>query len=206
VEADDFVKAVRAHNRDSFSKENQVNTGMIITVQNQTWELHVTSSASAKARDGVNVEVRHKPSIGERVMPWGGIRFGLSKAEAFQIAHALMEATDVNRDGSLTVAAPNCSQARDPVEPARRKLNAWKLGQEPRFTPTQGKYLAFIQRYFSKYGVAPAYSDIQRHFLVSAPSVNAMMQTLARRGLISRTPGAARSIRLLLPAEELPKL
>jgi DNA-binding MarR family transcriptional regulator len=86
----------------------------------------------------------------------------------------------------------------------------WELhvtsAQEPRFTPTQGRYLAFIQRYFSKYGVAPAYSDLQRHFLVSAPSVNAMMQTLTRRGLISRTPGAARSIRLLVPAEQLPNL
>ena len=45
---------------------------------------------------------------------------------------------------------------------------------------------------------------IQRHFLVSAPSVNAMMKTRTRRGFISRVPGLARSIRLLLPLDELP--
>src|ERR1043165_9184788 len=194
MEADDFVKAVRARNRDSFNTENQIKTGMIIRVQNQTWELRVTSSDSAKARDRVCVEVRHKPSIGERVVQWSGIRFALSKVEALRIAHALMNAAGVDRDGSLTVVASICSEARTRLEPAKRKLNAWKSGQEPQFTPIQGKYLAFIQRYFSKYGVAPAYSDIQRHFLVSAPSVNTMMQTLTRRGLISGAPGAARSI------------
>ena len=179
---------------------------MIMTVKKRTWELHFTPADSAKARDGVNVVVRHKPRFGEEVVPWSGIRLGLSEADALRIAHALIEATRVDRDGSLTVVASICSQAKTAVEPVRRKLNACKSGQGPRFTPTQGKYLAFIQRYFSKYGVAPAESDMQRHFLVSAPSVNAMMQTLTRRGLISRTPGAARSIRLLVPAEELPQL
>lgn len=179
---------------------------MIITVQNRTWELHVTSADSAKVRDGVNVEVRHKPRFGERVVPWSGIRFGLSKAESLRIAQALIEATSIDRDGSRAAVTAFRSEAKTPVEPARRKLNPSTSGPEPRFTPTQGRYLAFIQRYISKYGAAPAFSDIQRHFLVSAPSVNAMMQTLTRRGLISRTPGAARSIRLLVAAEELPKL
>jgi len=36
--------------------------------------------------------------------------------------------------------------------------------------------------------------------------MNAMMQTLTRRRLISRVPGKARSIQLLVPPEELPQL
>ena len=47
---------------------------------------------------------------------------------------------------------------------------------------------------------------MERFFLVSAPSVNAMMQTLQRNGLIERTPRQARSIRLLVKPEHLPKL
>ena len=47
-----------------------------------------------------------------------------------------------------------------------------------------------------QFGRAPAEADIQRHFLVSAPSVNAMMQTLERRGFITRKPGVPRSIRV----------
>ena len=60
----------------------------------------------------------------------------------------------------------------------------------------QSEYLRFIGKYIHQFGRAPAESDIQRHFLVSAPSVNQMMQTLERRGFIARQPGVARSIRL----------
>ena len=63
-------------------------------------------------------------------------------------------------------------------------------------TPRQLEYLRFITRYIVHFGSAPAESDIQRHFLVSAPSVNQMMQTLERRGFISRQRGVARSIRI----------
>jgi repressor LexA len=63
-------------------------------------------------------------------------------------------------------------------------------------TARQGEYLAFIAKYLQRFGGAPAESDIQRHFLVSAPTVNAMMQMLERRGFITRQPGVPRSIRL----------
>jgi hypothetical protein len=63
-------------------------------------------------------------------------------------------------------------------------------------TKRQSEYLRFIGKYMHQFGRAPAESDIQRHFLVSAPSVNHMMQTLERRGFIARQPGVARSIRL----------
>jgi len=65
-------------------------------------------------------------------------------------------------------------------------------------TKRQFEYLAFIAKYIAHFGRAPAESDIQRHFLVSAPSVNQMMQMLERRGFITREPGVARSIRICL--------
>ncbi len=64
-------------------------------------------------------------------------------------------------------------------------------------TARQREYLEFIKKYMLRFGVSPAESDIQRHFLVSAPSVNQMMQSLERLGFITRRRGMARSIRLV---------
>lgn len=76
----------------------------------------------------------------------------------------------------------------------------------PEFTAKQGQYLAFIHYYRKIHGCAPAEADMQRHFRVSAPSVHQMVLTLERRGLIERVPWKARTIRVLLPREELPDL
>lgn len=73
-----------------------------------------------------------------------------------------------------------------------------------RYTPTQGRYLAFIHRYMEARGISPAESDIATHFMTSAPTAHQMIVTLERKGLISRTPGVARSIRLLISADEIP--
>jgi Mn-dependent DtxR family transcriptional regulator len=54
------------------------------------------------------------------------------------------------------------------------------------------------------HGRPPAESDLQRYFRVTPPSVHQMVVTLHKNGLISRTPGAARSIEVLVPPEELP--
>ena len=64
-------------------------------------------------------------------------------------------------------------------------------------TSRQQEYLEFIKKYMGRFGFSPAESDIQRHFLVSAPSVNQMMQALERHGFIMRQRGVARSIRLV---------
>ena len=53
-------------------------------------------------------------------------------------------------------------------------------------TQRQREYLEFIKKFLHRFGVAPAETDIQRHFLVSAPSVNQMIRTLERRGFIVR--------------------
>jgi len=68
-------------------------------------------------------------------------------------------------------------------------------GPEP--TRRQREYLEFITRYILRFGVSPAESDIERHFLVSAPSANQMVQTLERRGFITRKRGIPRSITIV---------
>jgi repressor LexA len=67
----------------------------------------------------------------------------------------------------------------------------------PQPTRRQREYLEFIARYIGRYGVSPAESDIARHFLVSAPSVNQMIQTLERHGFIARQRGVPRSIAIV---------
>lgn len=76
----------------------------------------------------------------------------------------------------------------------------------PSFTAKQGQYLAFIYNYMKIHRQAPAESDLERYFQVSPPSVHEMIKTLERNGLIERTPGQARSIRLCVQPEHLPRL
>ena len=75
-----------------------------------------------------------------------------------------------------------------------------------RFTAKQGQYLAFIFYYTKLNKRPPAQIDIQRYFGVTPPTVHQMVLTLERKGLISRTPGAARSLKLLVERDELPPL
>ena len=77
---------------------------------------------------------------------------------------------------------------------------------EAKYTPKQGQYLAFIHYYTRIHGCAPAEADMEKYFRVAYSSIHQMVITLEKRGLITRTPGEARSIRLLLPREELPDL
>ncbi len=74
------------------------------------------------------------------------------------------------------------------------------------YTKKQGQYLTFIYYYTKMNGRSPAEADIQRYFEVSAPSVHQMIVTLEKHGLISRTPGQARSIQLRLTRQQLPDL
>jgi DNA-binding MarR family transcriptional regulator len=76
----------------------------------------------------------------------------------------------------------------------------------PRFTETQGQYLAFIHAYALINGRPPAEADMQRFFGVTPPSVHNMVIELERRGLISRVPHQARSIAISVPEDELPRL
>src|SRR5215470_5402226 len=75
----------------------------------------------------------------------------------------------------------------------------------PSFTAKQGQYLAFICNYTRIYGQAPAESELERYFVVSPSAVHDMIKILERNGLIERIPGRARSIRLCVHPENLPR-
>ncbi len=74
------------------------------------------------------------------------------------------------------------------------------------FTQKQAQYLAFIYYYTKVNGRPPAEIDMQRYFRVTPPSVHQMVLTLEANGFIERIPGQGRSIRLLIPREQLPDL
>jgi repressor LexA len=74
------------------------------------------------------------------------------------------------------------------------------------FTEKQGQYLAFIYYYTKVNGRPPAEADMQRYFRVTPPSVHQTVLTLEGNGFIERIPGQGRSIRLLIPREQLPDL
>jgi hypothetical protein len=74
------------------------------------------------------------------------------------------------------------------------------------FTKLQGQYLAYIHTYTLLHRQPPAERDMQLFFQVTPPAVHSMVITLERVGLLARTPGKARSLRVLLPSASLPAL
>ena len=76
----------------------------------------------------------------------------------------------------------------------------------PNVTPRQGQYLAFIHAYTLVNGRPPAQADMQRFFRVTPPTVHQMLLTLEQAKLISRQPGVARSVQVLVDRAELPNL
>ncbi len=74
------------------------------------------------------------------------------------------------------------------------------------YTPKQGQYLAFIYYYTKIHRVPPAEIDMQRYFQTTPPAVHEMVKTLDSKGFITREPGKPRTIRVLLPRDQLPDL
>ncbi|KPL11257.1 SOS response transcriptional repressor [candidate division BRC1 bacterium SM23_51] len=74
------------------------------------------------------------------------------------------------------------------------------------FTDRQGQYLAFIYNYTVMFGRAPAEAELQRFFRTTPPTIHQMILNLEKKGLISRQPGVARSIRLRVEPDEIPQL
>lgn len=72
------------------------------------------------------------------------------------------------------------------------------------FSVTQGRYISFIHTYTELHGYPPAESEIAAALCVSPPSVNQMVKTLEKKGLILRQPGMPRSLRVLVPEDEIP--
>ena len=74
------------------------------------------------------------------------------------------------------------------------------------YTPRQGQFLAYIHAYIKLHRQPPSEAEMAAFFGVSPPSAHQMVVTLERRGLLARTPGRARSLRVLLPTTALPDL
>lgn len=72
-----------------------------------------------------------------------------------------------------------------------------------KFTPTQGRYLAFIRTYTRLHGHPPVETEIAAAMRVTPPSVNLMVKTLEKKGLILRQPGQPRSLQVLVPEDEI---
>ena len=93
---------------------------------------------------------------------------------------------------------------------ASRKLTLGKAAAQSSlqasYTPKQGQYLAFIYYYAKIHGRSPSEADMQGYFRVSPPAVHQMVLSLEKMRFIERTPGQGRSIKLLLPREQLPAL
>ena len=172
---------------------------MKLTLLDGNWDVEVFLDRSeAGFDDNVFVQISEECPDNQRILKSHQLVFGISANQARELARRLVE---VAAEDEAWAKAEMRDRGGAPGAAPKRKTPAERA---TRFTPTQGKYLAFIHRYQTKFGRAPAESDIQRHMLVSAPSVNAMMFTLERRGLIVRTPGKARSIQLLVQPELLP--
>ena len=102
------------------------------------------------------------------------------------------------------VSAPTIHQTI--VLPEDQMPAAARPSTKPPYTAKQGQYLAFIQHYTKVHRHPPAESDIQMYFGVTAPSVHLMIVKLTERGFIARIPYTPRSIRVLLPLDQLPAL
>jgi Mn-dependent DtxR family transcriptional regulator len=76
----------------------------------------------------------------------------------------------------------------------------------PAYTWKQGQYLAFIYNYTRIHSIPPAEADMQRYFGTTPPSVHQMVLTLERHGFIQRVPGQPRTIKVLVPPDQLPYL
>ena len=105
---------------------------------------------------------------------------------------------------AIAYSHPGLLDAQSPDNPKTAAMS--QSQSDPRFTPKQGQYLAFIHAYTCVNARPPAEADMRRFFGVTPPTIHQMVLSLERAGLIQRTPGTARSIRLIIPPESLPAL
>ena len=174
---------------------------MKIKLLDGSWDVEVFLDRSEPAYDdNVFLSIAEECPQEQKLIKGNQITIGIAAADARKLARRLLEVAEADEAAARAEAFGKFSQST-----AGRGRKRHSATAAP-FTPKQGQYLAFIHHYRSKFGRAPAESDIQRHFFISAPTVNQMMQRLERLGLIARTPNQARSIRLLVPPEMIPPL
>jgi DNA-binding MarR family transcriptional regulator len=115
----------------------------------------------------------------------------------YQVAQQLAAASG----RSLTrVLVATLEESLPPMEDSITKARA------ATFTEKQGQYLAFIHHYTKLHGQPPAETDMQYFFRTTPPSVHQMVVRLEERGFISKVPGQPRTIKVLVPPDELPEL
>lgn len=73
-------------------------------------------------------------------------------------------------------------------------------------TRIQGQYLAYIHFYTKIHGRPPSENEIAAFFRVRGPSAHRMILHLEAGGYVARTPGAPRTLRVLLPRTGIPDL
>lgn len=115
------------------------------------------------------------------------VEFGLG-TETYPI-HLVMDSE--YSQAEIEVGAP-CPRPR--VQPA------------PVYTAKQGQYLAFMYYFTKIHGEPPSEAEMQRYFRVTPPTVHQMVLGLESKGLVARTAGKSRSIKLLIERAELPDL
>lgn len=72
-------------------------------------------------------------------------------------------------------------------------------------TPTQGKYLSYINAFIEGFGYGPTMQETADALQVSTPSVNQMFKTLEKKRFIRRQSGVSRSIEILLDTDLIPR-
>jgi hypothetical protein len=97
-------------------------------------------------------------------------------------------------DGATLTVEAGTHGLRATLEAPKKPSGYHDIEGQP--TKRQLEYLDFIEKYILHFARAPAESDIARHCLVSAPTVNQMVRTLERRGFITRQKGVPRSIQI----------
>jgi repressor LexA len=164
-------------------------------------------SISVEYKDRTEMVFAHSGGVGERIAA-----FPSSSSEAKELRQNLYAAAKKQVrtviEGKVYILKVRVydSFGEDAFDVAIDPAPELDPAAAPSFTPKQGQYLSFIYHYSKIHGQAPAESDIERYFRVSPPSVHEMIKTLERNGLIRRTPRQARSIRLLVRPEYLPRL
>jgi len=164
-----------------------------------------------------SIAVKHKDAHALVFAPIGGVgvqiaAFASSGADAKELRRNLYAAarrpvrTVIDGQVFLLKVRMHESLGEDAFDVAIDPAAPRDPAIRPSFTPKQGQYLAYIYYYSKIHRQAPAESDLERYFKVSAPAVHDMIKTLERNGLIRRTPGRARSIQLLVRDEHLPAL
>ena len=73
-------------------------------------------------------------------------------------------------------------------------------------SPKRGQLLAYVYWYTKLHRIPPSENEIAEFVGVRGPSVHRMILDLEVAGYLSRIPGQPRTIRVLLPREELPEL